>query len=157
MPVFVIGMMRSGTTLIEQILASHPKIAVAGELATFRQVTEVAMGEDAYPEAVPSLPAELLRQVGADYLERLRTRFPGAKWVVDKMPTNFLFAGLIVRVLPRARIIHARRDPADTCFSCFSLLFKGDLPFAYDLAELGRYYRAYDDLMAHWRAVLLRD
>jgi len=153
-PIFVVGMPRSGTTLIEQILASHTKVSGAGELADFRQSADAVMGGVAYPEAVPSLSAGQLRQIGARYLAGLRRKFPGAEWVVDKMPTNFLFAGLIAQALPNARIIHTRRDPADTCLSCFSLLFKGDLPFTYDLAELGRYYRAYERLMAHWRAVL---
>ncbi len=153
-PVFVIGMMRSGTTLIEQILASHPKVSGAGEVPAFQGAAESVIGRAGYPEAVRSLSDGQFRQIGARYLTTLRAECPHSEWIVDKMPTNFLFAGLIVQTLPNARIIHARRDPADTCFSCFSTLFKGDLPFTYDLAELGRYYRAYETLMGHWRAVL---
>ena len=114
-------MMRSGTTLIEQILASHKKVSGAGELAAFRLAAEAVMGADAYPEAVASLSAGQLWQIGARYLGHLRAEFPRAERVVDKMPANFLFAGLIAQVLPNARIIHARRDPADTCLSCFSI------------------------------------
>ncbi len=79
---------------------------------------------------------------------------PRARRITDKMPANFRYAGLIHLALPNARIVHMRRDPVDTCLSCFSILFGGDQPFTYDLGELGRYYRAYQRLMEHWRAVL---
>lgn len=157
-PVFVIGMPRSGTTLIEQILASHPAIFGAGELTLFEQTTDAirrAMpGSPPFPDFVPSLPAQQLRDLGALYLKKLSARAPGAARIVDKMPANFLFAGLIHLALPSATIIHAVRDPADTCVSCFAVHFTKGQFHTYDLAELGRYYRHYRELMAHWRQVL---
>jgi hypothetical protein len=92
--------------------------------------------------------------LGSGYVAALTAAGSGAERIVDKMPSNFLYAGLIHLALPNARIIHARRDPIDTCWSCFSLLFAGNQPHPYDLGELGRYYRAYETLMAHWRCVL---
>jgi Sulfotransferase family len=154
-PVFVIGMPRSGTTLIEHILASHPEVFGAGERADFRQAVEAVMpGPPGYPEAVPALSPKQMRQIGVRYVASIRKNAAGATRIINKMPTNFLFAGLIATTLPNARIIHARRDPMDTCLSCLSKIFNGDLPFTYDPGELGRYYRAYDALMWHWREVL---
>ena len=156
-PTFIVGMPRSGTTLVEQILASHPKVFGAGELAEFsKAAASIGMpnGALSFPEAVPALSAEQLRQIGTSYLDAVRAEAPRAERITDKMPANFSFVGLIHLALPNARIIHMRRDPVDTCLSCFSLLFVGDLPYCYDLGELGRYYRAYETLMEHWRQVL---
>jgi tetratricopeptide (TPR) repeat protein len=156
-PIFIVGMPRSGTTLVEQILASHPEVFGAGELTEFsKAVTSLGMpnGALSYPEAVPALSAEQLRQLGASYLDAVVAAAPVAERITDKMPGNFSFVGLIHLALPNARIIHMRRDPIDTCLSCFSLLFTGDLPYGYDLGELGRFYRAYQTLMEHWRQVL---
>jgi hypothetical protein len=100
------------------------------------------------------LSPERLARLGTAYLDGLQARAAAATHIVDKLPNNFLYIGLIHLALPGARIIHVARDPIDTCLSCFSKLFTGDLAFTYDLGELGRYYRAYRDLMAHWRAVL---
>jgi tetratricopeptide (TPR) repeat protein len=154
-PVFIIGMMRSGTTLIEQILASHPKVFGAGERADFDHAAEAIVpcrpdGLSGYPETVAALSAKQMRQIGVRYLASIRKNVKGAARIVDKMPTNFQFAGLIAMALPNARIIHTRRDPVDTCMSCLSTMFRGDLPFTYDPGELGRYYRAYQALMRHW-------
>jgi hypothetical protein len=154
LPVFVVGMPRSGTTLVEQILASHPQAFGAGELLDLRRLAAALDGAQAFPELVAALPRERLRRLGAAYLDALQARAPSAARIVDKMPANFQLIGLIAVALPEARIIHVRRDPVDTCLSCFSKLFSGQQPFAYDLAELGRYYRAYEALMAHWRQVL---
>ena len=104
-----------------------------------------------FPECLSTVMPETLRQFAAHYLVGIKAGAPPAHRIIDKMPLNFLFVGLIHLALPNARIIHARRDPVDTCFSCFSLLFSEGQPFAYELAELGRYYRAYDALMSHWR------
>jgi len=149
--IFIVGMPRSGTTLVEQVLASHPKIFAAGELTNFAEATEAVAP---FPEGMRSLAAEQLREIGARYAKRVRALAPAAERITDKMPSNFRFAGLIHVALPNARLIHVRRDPIDTCVSCFSKTFTGDQPFSYDLGELGRYYRAYDALMAHWRRVL---
>ena len=153
-PVFVLGMPRSGTTLVEQILASHPQIFGAGELMELDNLVARlggAAGAAAYPDIVPELTGEALRRLGAEYVERLRRRAPTAARITDKMPANFRFIGLIHLALPKARIVHLRRDPVDTCFSCFTRLFAHDQPHTYDLRELGRYYRAYAALMEHWR------
>jgi tetratricopeptide (TPR) repeat protein len=157
-PVFVIGMPRSGTTLVEQILASHPSVHGAGEIKDFQKAAVAlgAHGENAlrFPEAGAALPDEEISRLGADYVARLRAMAPTATRIVNKTPENFRFLGLIHKALPNARIIHARRDPVDTCVSCFSQCFFEEVPYAYDLGELGRYYRAYEALMAHWRETL---
>jgi tetratricopeptide (TPR) repeat protein len=152
-PIFIVGMPRSGTTLIEQILASHPKVFGAGELREMANLAGRIGGAEgaAFPEAVPGLSGEELHRIGAQYVQAVTRLAPGAERITDKMPGNFSLAGLIHLALPNARIIHACRDARDTAFSCFSLLFSGTLEFTYDLAELGRYYRAYLKLMAHWR------
>jgi tetratricopeptide (TPR) repeat protein len=157
-PIFVLGMPRSGTTLVEQILASHPKVHGAGELQTLNDVVLTVRGPDGntipYPEFVPSLDAAALKQIGARYGELLRELAPQGERVTDKMPSNYYFVGLIHLVLPNAKIIHTMRDPVDTCVSCFSKLFTAEQNHTYDLGELGRYYRRYERLMAHWRRVL---
>jgi tetratricopeptide (TPR) repeat protein len=158
MPIFVLGMPRSGTTLVEQILASHPMVHGAGELPTFNDVVLTVRGADgnalSYPEFVPALDAAALKEIGARYLARVRKLAPSGERVTDKMPSNFYFAGLIRLALPNAKIIHTLRDPVDTCISCFSKLFTAEQNHTYDLAELGRYYRRYAHLMQHWRNVL---
>jgi tetratricopeptide (TPR) repeat protein len=157
-PVFIVGMPRSGTTLVEQILASHPHVFGAGELKSFeRAIAEVrsAMREaPAYPEIAVHMSGEHFRELGRRYLAGIRQLAPDACCVTDKMPANFVFAGLIHLALPNATIIHAVRDPIDTCLSCFSKLFMEGNFQTYDLAELGRYYRHYKALMAHWHSVL---
>jgi tetratricopeptide (TPR) repeat protein len=155
LPVFIVGMPRSGTTLIEQILASHPKVFGGGELSTFNDVMATFTGlDEALASPDPAAADAALREVGTRYVTALQALAPSAERITDKMPANFRLAGLIHLVLPNARIIHARRNPIDTCLSCFGRAFAGDQPFKYDLAELGRYYRAYEALMAHWRRVL---
>ena len=157
-PVFVLGMPRSGTTLVEQILASHSKVFGAGELEEFGKAVASSVqanGASAtFPEIVPAMSAEQLRQLGGCYLDAIGAAARPAERIVDKLPLNFAFVGLIHLALPNARIIWARRDPIDTCVSCFSTLFGGDQPHTYELGELGRYHRAYEVLMEHWRRVL---
>ena len=151
LPVFVVGMPRSGTTLIEQILASHPLVHGAGELRTLRAL---ANGIEDFPASIPNLPDARLRALGEAYLAHVTPMAAGRRHVVDKMPSNFELCGLIRLALPDARIIHSRRDPGDTCLSCYTKLFAGEQSFSYDQAELGRHYRAYQKLMAHWRESL---
>jgi len=160
-PIFVIGMPRSGTTLVEQILASHPMVHGAGELQTLNDVVLTVRGPDGkalpYPDFVPSLDAAALTAIGQRYLALVRELAPQGDRVTDKMPSNYYFAGLIHLALPNARIVHTLRDPVDTCISCFTKLFSAEQNHTYDLAELGRYYRRYERLVAHWRRVLPRD
>jgi hypothetical protein len=157
-PIFVLGMPRSGTTLVEQILASHPLVHGAGELKTFNDVVDTVRGPDGavapFPEFVPALEAAPIRMIGAHYLAQIQALAPKASHITDKMPSNYYFAGLIHLALPNARIIHTMRDPVDTCISCFSKLFTAEQNHTYDLGELGRYYRRYQELMTHWRRVL---
>jgi tetratricopeptide (TPR) repeat protein len=157
-PIFIIGMPRSGTTLVEQILASHPDVRGAGELTLFERAMDdvrAAMLEaPAYPEMALQISGKHFRELGARYLAGIELLAPAASHVTDKMPTNFLYAGLIHLALPHATIIHTVRDPVDTCISCFSRLFTEVNFQTYDLAELGRYYRHYKALMAHWHRVL---
>jgi tetratricopeptide (TPR) repeat protein len=154
-PVFVIGMPRSGSTLIEQIIASHPQAQGAGELQALNDVVLAARSDNApYPEIIETMDQDEPRRIGADYLLRLREAAPAAERVTDKMPSNYYFVGLIHLALPNAPIIHCRRDPIDTCLSCFTKLFSAEQNHTYDLSELGRYYRRYERLMDHWRRVL---
>jgi len=157
LPVFVVGMPRSGTTLIEQIMASHRQVFGAGELPTLYDTVAGFRAEGGglrYPDTLAQLSPRDVQALGARYVAAIAPLAPQAARIVNKMPSNFLFAGLIHLALPNARIIHAVRDPLDTCLSCFSKLFVAGQPQTYELAELGRYYRHYQDLMAHWRAVL---
>jgi tetratricopeptide (TPR) repeat protein len=157
-PVFIVGMPRSGTTLVEQVLASHPKVFGAGELTAFTQSVASVVGPQSatvqFPESLASMTDDQLHQIGARYLAAIRAVAPDAERITDKMPANFRFAGLIHLALPGAKVIHVQRNPVDTCLSCFSKLFTGSQPYSYDLGELGRHFRAYESLMAHWRHVL---
>ena len=153
-PIFIVGMPRSGSTLIEQILASHPKVFGAGEINAFGAALTEILGPAGFPEAVATLSGEKLRRLGSNYVGRIRPMAPSALRITDKMLDNFRYVGLIHMALPNARIIHARRDAIDLCLSCFSKLFAEKLDFTYDLGELGRYCRGYETLMAHWRDIL---
>jgi Flp pilus assembly protein TadD len=155
-PIFIVGMPRSGTTLLEQILASHPAVHGAGELVDLH---EVIAGEGArlgveYPELAARLPQDGFARLGEAYVERVRKLAPVAERITDKMPANFFYLGLIRFALPQARVIHAMRDPMDSCFSCYAHLFRHGMEFTYDLGSLGRYYARYMRLMRHWHAVL---
>jgi len=154
-PIFILGMPRSGSTLIEQTLASHPLVHGAGEINDFARAAAQVAGPAASPELLAHLSEQQVHRIGRDYGARLKKMAPQASRITDKMLDNFRLIGLIHMALPNARILHTRRDPLDICVSCFSKLFeKNNLPFTYDLAELGRYYRAYEGLMEHWRRVL---
>ncbi len=157
-PVFIVGMPRSGTTLLEQILASCEGVHGAGELRFVSEIAEETFrGPPAkpFPLAVPDLAPEKLADMGRQYMERAWHQAPAAAILTDKMPENFFYVGLIRLMLPQAKIIHLMRDPMDTCFSCYALLFDGDKQaFSYDQEMLGRYYARYARVMAHWHAVL---
>ncbi len=151
-PVFILGMPRSGSTLIEQILSAHRSVSGGGELPFLGDAVAGLRGS--YPDNIASCSAAELAAAAAAYRARLQALDPAAARITDKMPANFHHIGFIHLALPRAKIIHTRRDPVDTCFSCFAQSFTDGQPFTNDLDELGRYYRAYARLMAHWRASL---
>lgn len=155
-PVFIVGMPRSGTTLLEQILSSHPAVHGAGELLDLHELVVAAANNSGqrFPDFVPGLAAADFARLGEAYAERVWKLAPGAQRITDKMPANFFYIGLIRLALPDAKIIHAMRDPMDSCFSCYSRLFNDTMEFAYDLGTLGRYYVRYAELMRHWHEVL---
>ena len=155
-PIFVLGMPRSGTTLTETIIASHPDVFGAGELSDLLFLAgQAGNGEKkGYPLNCEQLSGDELNRLGGEYVTRLKARAPNARHITDKMPANYLATGLIHLMLPNARIVHVRRNPVDTCVSAFTKLFSRSQYQTYDMVELGRYYRNYLDIMAHWRAVL---
>ena len=156
-PIFILGMPRSGTTLVEQILASHPLVFGAGELTFLEDLsTAICTGDITaqYPECLPDLGMDVFEKTGADYIEKIRQYSNEASYITDKMPHNFLHVGLIRTILPDAKVIHCARNPLDTCLSIFKTEFAGEHKYAYDMVELGRYYNLYQDLMAHWEKML---
>jgi tetratricopeptide (TPR) repeat protein len=158
LPLFVMGMPRSGTTLVEQILSSHPMVMGGGELVDVRDalgdLRSRVEGNPPYPEMLQSLSVKDVQLFGNLVARRLGRRADGRQHITDKMTSNFFFVGLLHLALPRAKIIHVRRNAVDTCLSCYTKLFRSGVEYSYDLGELGRYYAAYDRLMAHWKRVL---
>ncbi|GAB3283014.1 tetratricopeptide repeat-containing sulfotransferase family protein [Parahaliea aestuarii] len=155
-PVFVFGLPRSGTSLVEQILASHSEVHGAGELRLLGNLCgemERQSGQ-VYAAAFARLDAAAKRRVARDLETRLRQLAPRARRVVDKMPSNYLCIGMLAVLLPRARFIHCRRDALATCWSIYSTRFSEPHTFADELGDLGAYYREYEGLMAHWDEVL---
>jgi tetratricopeptide (TPR) repeat protein len=171
LPVLIVGMPRSGTTLVEQILASHPAVHGAGELPHIASIAkdlpqevDPALG---YPACLSKLNQPIARKFAAHYLEQLKSESQGVLRVTDKMPSNFLHLGLVAMLLPNARIIHCRRHPLDVCLSCYyrnfttqtglsykNLTTQTGLSYTFDLRTLGLYYKQYARLMDHWRQVL---
>ncbi|HFD80755.1 MAG TPA: sulfotransferase family protein [Gammaproteobacteria bacterium] len=157
LPVFVIGMPRSGTTLVEQVLSSHPAVHGAGELTDMGELVEglprmLGTGKT-FPHCLSLLTTEHLDRLARTYLGRLQALAPGAERVTDKM-LGFMYLGLIDRMLPGARIIHCRRDPLDTCLSGYFQDFTSSHDYAYDLYNLGAYYRGYEKIMQNWKSIL---
>ncbi|HET7673934.1 MAG TPA: sulfotransferase [Gammaproteobacteria bacterium] len=157
-PIFILGLSRSGTTLIEQIIASHPQVHGAGEVkALYQSIDVLTQGvvEDVdVPGQLERLDDAQLRQIGDDYLRRLQALAPDSPHITDKLPGNVVMTGLIHTLFPRAPLIFVRRDPIDTCVSCFNRLFTVGHHFSYDLADMGTFYVMYDKLMRHWLEVL---
>lgn len=157
-PVFVVGMPRSGTSLVEQILSSHPDVYGAGELMDIGMIAaslpQATGSKYAYPECMSGITQNALAEVAARYESKLERLAPAATRVIDKMPGNFLHLGLIELLFPNARIIHCLRNPLDTCLSCYFTDFLGYHPYAYDQADLGYYYCQYLELMRRWKKVI---
>ena len=156
-PIFIVGLPRSGSTLLEQILASHPLVEGTAELPDVARATaEITRRhpEQRYPQAMTRLSDAEIAGLGRDYLERTRRHRSGKPFFTDKMPNNFAAAGLIGLMLPQARIIDARRHPLDSCLGCYRQHFAQGQSFTYDLEELADFYLEYRRMMAHWNAVL---
>ena len=159
-PIFIVGLPRSGSTLVDRILGSHSKVHSAGELDHFALciVDEVRRGSGGAPlprRELIARSADLdFAALGRDYLERARYAAAGGDRFTDKMPLNYLYCGLIRRALPNAKIVHVTRRPMAACYAMYKTLFKDGYPFSYDLQEIGRYYIGYRRLMDHWQAAL---
>jgi tetratricopeptide (TPR) repeat protein len=157
-PIFVVGMPRSGTTLVEQIIASHPQVFGAGELTLLKTAVgkQFPMSmEGGFPWGVADMPDKAFAEAGQAYLDMLHSRYPGLPHVTDKMPGNFMLIGFLHMMLPKAKIIHCARDAAATCLSIFKVHFRGDSHrYGYELGELADFHNLYTDIMAHWHKVL---
>ena len=160
-PIFIVGLPRSGSTLLEQILASHSKVEGTQELPNIQQIVTRLHGfgpeneEPRYPRILSTLKAEDFAKLGEEYLNGTRVyRMGGAPFFIDKMPNNFRHIGLLHLMLPNARIIDARREPMACCFSNFKQLFGAGQEFTYSIDDIARYYRTYLELMRHWDTVL---
>jgi len=157
-PIFIVGLPRSGSTLLEQILSSHSKVDGTHELPeigkTVRANAELTTPSARYPASIANIDADGLRQLGAEYIERTRRHRGDRPFFTDKNPNNFVHVGLMQLILPNAKIINARRHPLDSCFGSYKQLFAQGQPFTYDLVELGEYYLQYQRLMDHWHDVL---
>jgi hypothetical protein len=157
-PVFIVGMPRSGSTLVEQILSSHPDIYGAGEVKylsfALAKLRDRFPSLPKFPEMMSKITPAQMEIAAKNYLNSLTATSGNAKRVTDKLLTNYFFVGLINLLFPNAKIINTQRDPVDTCLSGFTKLFKDDMPHSYDLGELGRYYGKYRELMQHWEKVL---
>lgn len=157
-PIFIVGMPRSGSTLVEQILASHPQVYGAGEVKYLHQgvleVDKIFGSAVRYPELMHLVEHSQLRTIIDHYKENLPELPEGKTRVTDKMLTNYYYVGLIYLLFPNARIIHCKRNAVDTCISCYSKMFREDMPYTYDLKEIAHYYRKYNELMEHWKNVL---
>ncbi len=159
-PIFIVGLPRAGSTLLEQILASHSQVEGTAELAEIPQLVQRLAGQERnsavprYPQILTELSADQLRQFGEKFISDTAVYRTGKPYFIDKMPNNFRHLGLIRLILPNAKIIDARRAPMACCFSNFKQLFASGQEFTYSLDDIGRYYRNYLDLMEHWDRVL---
>ena len=154
-PLFILGQPRSGSTLVDRILSSHSGIESLGEITNFVSAFMAVAGTARNKADLVRKTATIdCRDIGKRYLETTRHRCRGNGLFIDKTPANFLYIGLIVKALPNARIIHLRRDPMDNCYAMYKTLFQMGYPYSYSLQDLGTYYSAYHDLMAHWRKEL---
>ncbi len=157
-PIFIVGLPRSGSTLLEQILSSHSKVDGTHELPelgrSIRSNPNLTTPPARYPTSVTSIGTDEFRQLGMEYIDRSRRHRGDRPFFTDKNPNNFVHVGLLHLILPNAKIINARRHPLDSCFGSYKQLFASGQPFTYDLVELGEYYLQYQRLMDHWHDVL---
>jgi len=157
-PIFIVGLPRSGSTLIEQILSSHPQVDGTHELRdlalTIRSNGKMSGRGARYPESVANIDGDGFRHLGSEYIERTRRHRGGSPFFTDKNPNNYVHIGFLHLILPNAKIINARRHPLDSCFGSYKQLFAEGQPFSYDLVELGENYLQYQRLMDHWHEVL---
>jgi tetratricopeptide (TPR) repeat protein len=154
-PIFICGMFRSGSTLIEQLIADQASVTPGGELEFLPNLARTALAP--FPESLAALSPANLNSLAALYLQALAERFPGAHRVSDKRPDNFLYIGLIKRLFPNAKIVHTKRDPLDNCLSIFFLHLDPQMSYALDLADIGHHYAQYRRLMQHWKTLYERD
>jgi tetratricopeptide (TPR) repeat protein len=150
-PLFICGMFRSGSTLIEQLLAQQASITAGGELDIIPHLVRQTLAP--FPEILSHGSAPQLEQLATHYLQSLAAMFPGSVTVTDKRPDNFLYVGLIKRLFPQARIVHTVREPLDNCLSVYFLHLDQGMSYALDLMDIGHYYVQYARLMRHWQAL----
>ena len=150
-PIFICGMFRSGSTLVEQMLAGHPRVTAGGELDLLPRIAHEVLGS--FSESFAAALSSRLPAYAARYLDTIGKLFPGAEFVTDKRPDNFLYIGLIKLLFPAAKIVHTSREPLDNCLSIFFLHLDQRLSYALDLTDIGHYYREYRRLMAHWKTL----
>lgn len=153
--IFIVGMPRSGSTLVEQIISSHRDVCAEGETdglnkSIFRQDVLDISG---YPESVVKLDSEVIKKMAANYMESIRNS-EGKRYITDKTLINFIHIGMIILMFPKAKIIHCVRDAMSICLSCFQILFTTGQKYSYNLREMGQYYLSYQRLMAHWHSIL---
>ena len=157
-PILIVGLPRSGSTLLEQILSSHSKVDGTHELFDFentiRSHPKLSAAPARYPTSVANIGADEFKRLGSEYIERSRRHRGDSPFFTDKNPNNFAHLGLLHLILPNAKIINARRHPLDSCFGSYKQLFAQGQPFTYDLVELGEYYLQYQRLMDHWHEVM---
>ena len=158
-PIFITGLPRSGSTLIEQILPSHSQVDGTHELGDLDRVIDATRRKKKsrrvlFPQQLANLKPADWTELGREYIERTETFRGDAPYFVDKNPNNFVHIGMLRLAIPNAKIINAMRHPLDSCFGSFKQLFASGQPFTYDLTEVGEYYRQYRKLMDHWREVL---
>ena len=158
-PIFVLGMPRSGSTLIDQIISSHSKVDGTQELPNIIKIAAElnTTKQDSYPEVLKKLDDFQLSKLGKDYISETKWARDVAPFFIDKMPNNFIHIGLIKTILPNAKIIDTRRDAMDTCFSCFKQFFARGQLFTYSLEDLGNYYTDYINAMNHWHNIYGKD
>jgi len=154
-PIFIIGMARSGTSLVEQIISSHPQVGAAGEVPLLGELANALARSEAtgpgMPEMFDSLPEERARQLATDFLTGLARRVPGYVYITEKFPATYQLLGLAHMLLPEAKFIHVMRDPRDICLSCYFQNFRQGQGYANDLGDAAHYYQQYERLMNHWK------